>query len=62
MKTESKVRKAFWENHPEFKAEFKRGKRQNDYNATIGTAFALYVDYLRSNGEISQKLAQRVTL
>jgi len=62
LKTISQVRANFWDNHPEYKPERRTRKRQNDYNATIRTAFVDYVDYLHRDGQISDAMAQKVTL
>jgi hypothetical protein len=60
--TQQQVRRSFWEAHPEFQSEYRAKKRQNDYNATIGSAFGAWVDHLQKDGQISVKLAYRVTL
>ena len=72
MTNQKQIRASFWEMHPEFKKGYKRRadkkpvryieKRQNDYNATIRTAFCMYVDFLMKSGEITEKLASNVTL
>lgn len=58
--TEGQVRKAFWQGMPT--GTQVRGKRQNGYNATIRSEFVEFVDMLARNGNISESLAQRVTL
>ena len=62
LKTESEVRKAFWQSNEHLRAEFKRGKRQNEFNATIRSEFVEFVDMLHREGEISESLAFKVTL
>lgn len=62
MKTISAVRAAFWNVHPQFSSEYRKTYRQNDYNATIRSAFVDFVDHLQKDGQISEKLAYRVTL
>jgi len=62
MKTISEIRLQFWENNPQFKGAYRKTYRQNRYNATIRCAFVDYVHYLERNGEISESLADRVTL
>ena len=62
MTTQSQVRNAFWEAHPEFASQRRSRKRQNDYVADIRTAFVDYVDGLVRANHISEKLADRVTL
>jgi hypothetical protein len=62
MKTVSEIRKSFWESFPEFKSEYRKTYRQNDYNTDIRITFIDYVDHLAKGGEITEKLAKRVTL
>jgi hypothetical protein len=62
MKTITEVRNAFWDVHREFKSEFRKTYRQDQYKTDIRCAFVDYVDSLRKNGGISEKLARRVTL
>lgn len=62
MKTVTEVRTSFWEAHPEFKSEYRKTWRQNQYNCDIRTSFVDYVDYLRKDGVINESLAYRVTL
>lgn len=62
MKTISEVRKAFWEAHPEFKNSYRKSYRQNQYNTDINVAFVDYVDYLLKSGDITQNLANKITL
>jgi hypothetical protein len=62
MKTQTEVRNSFWESFPEFKSERRSKKRQNDYKTDIRVSFCDHVENLRRNGEITESLAQRVTL
>ena len=62
MKTQAQVRESFWASFPEFADQYRKTYRQNQYNATIRTAFVDYVDSLARCGDITDKLAQRVTL
>ena len=66
MTTQKQIRAAFWELHPDLEANARarrtRSKTQNRHNATTRTAFVDFVDYLSRSGEISEALAQRVTL
>ena len=62
MKTKTEVRQAFWEAHPQFKNEYRKTWKQNQYNTDIRCSFVGYVDYLQKDGQISEKLAYRVTL
>ena len=60
--TEGAVRRAFWQGNSQLRSQFKRGQRQNDYNATIRCEFVQFVDMLARDEHISDSLAQRVTL
>lgn len=64
--TQSQIRAAFWEAHPEHDASARkrgtRSKSQNHQNCDCRMAFSDFIDSLAHNGEISEKLAQRVTL
>ena len=62
MTTQKQVRESFWNAFPEFKSEYKKTYTQNQYRTDIRCSFVDYVDSLAKNGEISEKLAQRVTL
>jgi hypothetical protein len=62
MKTQQEVRASFWNDNQNFKKDFRVNKRQNQYSTDIRCAFVDYVDSLRKNGLISEKLANRVTL
>ena len=62
MKTISEVRKAFWDNFPQFKNEYRKTYRQNQYNTDIRCAFVDFVDYLQKDGIITENLANKVTL
>lgn len=61
MKT-IEIRASFWNAFPQFKSDYKRGKKQNDYCCDIRCAFVDYVDYLMKNGEITEKQANNTTL
>ena len=56
--TQAQVRAAFWEAHPYADAKTRCG----DYKTDTRCAFVDYVDALCRNGDISDALAQRVTL
>ena len=57
--TQREVRKAFWNG-----VEYARvpGWTQNQYCAEIRMAFCGFVDYLQKSGQISESLADEVTL
>ena len=62
MTTQKEIRDSFWEAFPEFKPERRSNKRQNDYRCDIRCSFCDYVESLRRDGEITEKLASRATL
>lgn len=63
MKTQKEVRKAFWAEYQEFYGhEYKTRKRQNEYSTDCRCAFVNFVDWLRKEGTISEKLANKVML
>jgi len=62
LKTITEIRNAFWEDHPQYAADRRSRKRQNDYKTDIRCAFCDYLDYLQSNKTISEALRGRATL
>ncbi len=64
--TQKQIRAAFWRDHSHFDEQVRaagvRSKRQNAHCATVRCTFVDYVDSLARNGDISDALAQRVTL
>jgi hypothetical protein len=66
MTTQKQVRASFWENHPDFEFQAREAgiftKSQNHHCATVRCAFVDYVDFLHESGQISEALADRVTL
>ena len=65
-KTESQVRAAFWEFHPDWELKARKmgvkSKGQNAQSADVRLEWCDFVDYLARDGLISESLAQRVTL
>ena len=61
MTTAKEVRAAFWQGNEHLR-HYVKGKRQNDYNATIRSEFVEFVDMLARDGIITESLAARVTL
>ena len=60
LTTQKQIRDMFWQNNPQFK---RKGKtKQNDYPADIRVSFCDFVDYLRRDGQITEKMADKVTL
>ena len=64
MTTQRQVRAAFWEAHPDLPRRKIRNYSGNGtmYPTDTRVAFVDYVDFLSRDGQISQALAQRVTL
>lgn len=66
MTTQKQIRDSFWEAYPDFEFQAREAgifsKRQNHHCATVRCAFVDYVDSLARDGQISEKLANRVTL
>ena len=62
MKTVTEIRDSFWSAHPQFKSEYRKTWKQNQYRTDIRCVFVDYVDSLQKDGTISEKLANRVTL
>jgi hypothetical protein len=60
--TQKQIRAAFWQGNEHFRSEFRPGKTQNEFNATIRSEFVEFVDMLARDGQISEALAARVTL
>lgn len=61
--TQRQLRRAFWLAHPVlYHLHYRKAHGQNDYPADIRTRFVDFIDHLERAGEISQALAQRVTL
>ena len=58
--TQAQVRRAFWASAPAFQR--RPGWTQNQYPTDTRVAFCDWVYYLRRDGQISEALAQRVTL
>ena len=56
------LRRAFWEQYPQFSGSYRAKKRQNDYNANIRQTWVFFVDAMERNGDISEKLAGRAIL
>jgi hypothetical protein len=66
LTTQKEIREAFWEAHPSFDHQARaagiRSKPQNQQCATVRCAFVDFVEHLHRDGQISDKLADRVTL
>jgi hypothetical protein len=66
MTNQKQVRASFWQSFPSLELHaLKWGIKtspQNRHNAETRTAFVDFVDSLQRSGDISEKLANRVTL
>jgi hypothetical protein len=64
--TQKQVRAAFWRAFPMLAVRYARlranGCTQNQYPADVRCSFVDYVDNLQRDGQISESLAERVTL
>ena len=58
--TEKAINDAFWKNNPQYNRM--PGRTQNDYKCDIRCAYVEWLDMRQKDGEISEKLADRVTL
>jgi len=54
------VRLSFWQAHPQFTRH--PGWKQDQYPTDVRVAFVDWVDYLHRDGQISDTIAQKVTL
>lgn len=62
MKTQKQIRDSFFSEFPEFKTEYKRRKKHNDYTTDCRVCFCDFVDCLQKNRIISVSLANKTTL
>ena len=62
IKTVTQIRRLFWELNPEFAYAYRKTYRQNRYNATVRSIFIEFVESLHRSEEITDSLANRVTL
>ena len=60
--TKNEVRRLFFETYTEFKHEYKARKSQNLYSCDCRCAFVDFVDYLMKDGQISERMANNITL
>jgi hypothetical protein len=58
--TQAQIRQSFWEANPQFKRQGR--KTQNQYPCDVRVTFVDYVENLKRNNQISEKLGQRATL
>jgi hypothetical protein len=66
LTNQKQIREQFWAANPDFEFQAREAgifsKSQNHHCATVRCAFVDFVDSLAKSGEISEKLANRVTL
>lgn len=62
IKTLSELRTSFWQEHTEFAKEYRKRKKQNDYNGDIRFAWINFIDVMQKNDNITEKLRKRATL
>ena len=66
LTTQRQIRRAFWQAHPNYEFQAREAgifsKGQNAQCATVRCDFCDFVEMLVRSGEISEALAQRVTL
>lgn len=58
--TQKELRNVFWKEHPEYIRQ--PGWTQNQYPATVRTAWVMFVDWMERNKYIDEKLANRAIL
>jgi hypothetical protein len=60
--TFKEVRDLFFEEHPQFKAERKYRKEQNEFSTDCRCYFCDFVEHLRRNEQITETQANKITL
>lgn len=60
--TFKEVRNLFFAEHPEFTHERRARKSQSEYSTTCRCYFCDFVEFLRRDGQITDKQAGRLTL
>lgn len=58
----SDIVRNFFNDYPDAKKEYSRGKVHNDYSTDTRVSFSDYVDFLQRNGDITEKQADNVTI
>lgn len=63
MLTHAQIRRQFWESLPkDLQKDYRKTKKHNQYNATIRSAFAPFIDSLYRDGLITDAQASKITL
>lgn len=60
--TFTQVRDLFFAEHPQFAHERRARKSQNDYTTDCRVYFCDFVEFLRRDGQITDRQADRLTL
>lgn len=60
--TVKQIREMFWNQHPQFKSEYRKTYSQNDYKTDIRVSFTEFTWYLYQNKQITEKQLNNVTL
>lgn len=61
IKDKDELREAFWQQHPQYAKTFSDGQ-QNRYPADVRMAWVDFVDHMQKDGQITEELADVVTL
>ena len=59
---QSQLRTAFWRAFPQFATLKRSRKTQNDYPTDVRVTWCDFIEAARSNGEITDRVAERATL
>lgn len=60
--TKKQIREMFWYEHPQFKNDFRKTYKQNDYKTDIRVSFTDFTWNLYKNGIITEKQLNNTTL
>jgi hypothetical protein len=60
--TKKQIREKFWYDHPQFKNDFRKTYKQNDYTTDIRVSFTDFTWNLYQNGIITEKQLNDTTL
>ncbi len=60
--TKKQIREMFWNEHPQFKNDYRKTYKQNDYTTDIRVSFTDFTWNLYQNGIITEKQLNDTTL
>ena len=60
--TITELRKSFWDNNPQFKSQYRKTYRQNQYCCDIRCSWVDFLDHMLKSGEITEKQAFKAIL